>query len=233
MTTALLERIVARDRQRRGSSCACRRGARPAFSCRRQRTRSGHSCPGAGATVELGHDVAAGDGDDAGLTGLQELAVAILVVAILVVGGLFAFGAFKGTANNSVGQQTAINTLQDAHGIYANNSSTYPGTAAMVATLSASEPGYTFTNGTAVTGSKKVSISTSTDGQQVVIAASTPTGNCYYIVDNQVATPTGPVNANVPVALGTWYGYTTTGGCDATGAPAGATLAEGSWKSQW
>lgn len=170
---------------------------------------------------------------DAGLTGLQELAVAILVVAILVVGGLFAFGAFKGSANNSVGQQTAVNTLQDAHGIYANNSSTYPSTASMVATLTASEPGYTFTDGTTVTGSKKISLSTSTDGQQLAIAVPTPTGNCYYIVDNEVATPTGPVNANVPTALGTWYGYTTTGACNASTAPAGATLAEGAWKAQW
>jgi hypothetical protein len=172
-------------------------------------------------------------GDDEGLTGLQELAVAILVVAILVVGGLFAFGAFKGTANNSVGQQTAVNTMQDGHGIYANNSSAYPTTAVMVATLTSAEPGYTFANGTAVAGSKKVSISTSTDGQQLVVAASTPTGNCYYIVDNEIATPTGPVNANIPVALGTWYGYTTAGGCNATGAPAGATLEEGAWKPQW
>ncbi len=178
----------------------------------------GHARGSDGVGPATGHE------EDEGLTGLQELAVAILVVAILVVGGLFAFGAFKGTANNSVGQQTAVNTLQDAHGIYANNSSTYPSTASMVATLTSAEPGYTFTNGTAVAGSKKVSISTSTDGQQLVVAASTPTGNCYYIVDNEIATPTGPVNANVPVALGTWYGYTTTGGCNATGAPAGATL---------
>jgi hypothetical protein len=227
MTTALLERIVARDRQKKGSTGDARPAARLPNHGRSlatvNATRPGEVDAGSGAADE----------DDAGLTGLQELAVAILVVAILVVGGLFAFGAFKGTANNSVGQQTAINTLQDAHGIYANNSSTYPGTAAMVTTLSSAEPGYTFANGTAVTGSKKVSISTSTDGQQMVIAASTPTGNCYYIVDNQIATPTGPVNANVPVALGTWYGYTTTGGCGATGAPAGATLAEAAWKAQW
>jgi hypothetical protein len=221
MTTALLERIVARDRRPTGASEE------------EHVARAAAAVPDA---LDASDEVRGGDGDsdvDAGLTGLQELAVAILVVAILVVGGLFAFGAFKGTANNSVGQQTAINTLQDAHGIYANNSAAYPGTASMVTTMTTAEPGYTFANGTVVTGAKKVSISTSTDGQQLVIAASTPTGNCYYIVDNQVATPTGPVNANVPVALGTWYGYTTTGACNATAAPAGATLAEGGWKAQW
>jgi hypothetical protein len=171
--------------------------------------------------------------DDEGLTGLQELAVAILVVAILVVGGLFAFGAFKGTANNSVGQQTAVNTLQDVHGIYANNSSTYPAIASIVGTLTAAEPGYTFSNGGAVTGTKKISLAVSTGGQQLVIAASSASGNCYYVVDNQLATPTPPVNANVPTALGTWYGYTTAGACDAGAAPAGATLAEGAWGAQW
>lgn len=216
MTTALLERFLAGEFDPDDVSVAS----------------GGPLPPGPGTT-----DGPSGGGDDvdvdAGLTGLQELAVAILVVAILVVGGLFAFGAFKGTANNSVGQQTAINTLQDAHGIYANNSSTYPATAQMVATLTSAEPGFTFADGTAVAGSKKVSIATSTDGQQAVIAASSPTGNCYYIVDNQIATPTGPVDANVPVALGTWYGYTTTGACNSTAAPAGGTLVEGGWKPQW
>lgn len=225
MTTVTTERLEAVDQ-----STEPREDGADTMSPLSDESRRHASAPGVSGD---GGDEAGRDVTEAGLTGLQELAVAILVVAILVVGGLFAFGAFKGTANNSVGQQTAINTLQDAHGIYANNSSTYPATAAMVATLTSAEPGFTFANGTAVTGSKKVSIATSTDGQQVVIAASSPTGNCYYIVDNQIATPTGPVDANVPVALGTWYGYTATGACNATTAPAGATLAEGSWKPQW
>jgi hypothetical protein len=217
MTTALLERFLAGDLQ----------PTDPAEEIDAETPPPPRQAPGDHPGDDDSGEI------DAGLTGLQELAVAILVVAILVVGGLFAFGAFKGSANNSVGQQTAINTLQDAHGVYANNSSTYPATASMVTTLSSAEPGFTFVNGTAVTGSKKVSIATSTDGQQVVIAASSPTGNCYYIVDNQVGTPTGPVDANIPVALGTWYGYTTTGACNSTTAPAAATLEEGSWKPQW
>jgi type II secretory pathway pseudopilin PulG len=189
------------------------------------------------ATPGIGDDEgarrAAPTHDDAGLTGLQELAIAILVVAILVVGGLFAFGAFKGSANNSVAQQTAVNTLQDAHGLYANNSSNYPSSASIVGTLTAAEPGYTFANGNAVTGAKKISLAASSGGQQLVMAVPSASGNCYYVVDNQIATPTPPVNANIPAALGTWYGYTTTGACDAATAPAATALSENAWGAQW
>src|SRR5579863_8287237 len=117
MTTALLERIHAHDLDPDSTTEQSHGPVSPELE---------------GPMRPVRHDGGAGGDDvDAGLTGLQELAVAILVVAILVVGGLFAFGAFKGTANNSVGQQTAINTLQDAHGIYANNSSAYPATTEM------------------------------------------------------------------------------------------------------
>lgn len=180
--------------------------------------------------------------DEAGLTGLQELAIAILVVAILVVGGLFAFGAFKGSAQTSVAQQTAVNTLQDAHGLYANDSSNYPAVTSLTGTLNADEPGFTF-QGTATTAAKTISVGVSTDGQQIVIATYQPSGpNCYFIVDNQVNTPNGPVNANLPTAMGTWYGYAqvtgaagqgTVASCKASNAPSAANTAEGTWGTNW
>jgi hypothetical protein len=187
------------------------------------------------------------ESDQEGLTGLQELAVAILVVAILVVGGLFAFGAFKGSAQTSVAQQTGVSVLEDGNGAYANDSATYPAAASLVTTLGSAEPGYSFVSGaTATTTAKSVSIGVSTGataGQQLVIATYQVSGPyCYFIVDNQTKTPSGPVNANLPTAQGTWYGYSkvtgtagtgTVAACEAADAPATTGLIETKWDNQW
>jgi hypothetical protein len=192
------------------------------------------------------------ESDQEGLTGLQELAVAILVVAILVVGGLFAFGAFKGSAQTSVAQQTGVNVLEDGNGTYANDSASYPTATSLVTTLGAAEPGYSFVSGaTATTAAKSVSIGVSTGvatthataGQQLVIATYQQSGPyCYFIVDNQTATPSGPVNAHVPTAQGTWYGYSkvtgtagtgTVAACEAADAPTTTGLIETKWDNQW
>ena len=128
------------------------------------------------------------------------------------------------------GAQAALNTaLTDAKSYYEQNDQSYGDTDTLVAALVVQEPSLIWTTETSVT-SHEISVTTSADGNAIILAAESTTGNCWYIVDNAVseASATGPPWSEPGAVFdgqGTIYGEVKNVGtpptCAASAAPAG------------
>ncbi len=175
---------------------------------------------------------AAGDaGEDAGFT-LIELMVVLLILAILLAIAIPTFLGVTKSANDRAAQSNLNTALINAKAAYQTNSQTYTGV--NTATLSSAEPSLTF-QAAASTGQAVISMSVSSDGNGVVLAGFSKSGNCWYLVDNaqavtQTTAPYGATatasgsttagNLALPTAAGTSYaeakGDATTGDCSAS-----------------
>ncbi len=170
-------------------------------------------------------------GPDAGFT-LIELMVVLLILAILLAIAIPTFLGVTKSANDRAAQSNLNTALINAKAAYQTNSQTYTGV--NTATLSSAEPSLTF-QAAASTGQAVISMSVSSDGNGVVLAGFSKSGNCWYLVDNAkavtqttapygaTATASGSTTAGalaLPTAAGTSYaeakGDATTGDCSAS-----------------
>jgi hypothetical protein len=129
--------------------------------------------------------------------------------------------------------QSHLNTaLTNAKALYQSDSQSFPASAPMVAELATAEPMLTFTTGPSVS-STMISVTTSSDGNAIILSAQATTGNCWYFVDNVGGPETGSPPWSTPGAVfvdaGTNYGEVKNTGvaptCQASSAPAGANSA--------
>jgi type IV pilus assembly protein PilA len=173
---------------------------------------------------------AAGDiGEDAGFT-LIELMVVLLILAILLAIAIPTFLGVTKSANDRAAQSNLNTALINAKAQYQSNSQSYgtavtgpANSAAMVTALTTAEPSLTFQQ-IASTAQNIVSVSVSADGNGVVLASYSKSGNCWYLVDSpQVITATNSASTTAPYpASGTATG-TTAGAVSATNPPQYAT----------
>jgi type IV pilus assembly protein PilA len=186
-------------------------------------------------------DGAVDAGDDAGFT-LIELMVVLLIMAILLAIAIPTFLGVTKSANDRASQANLNTTLVDAKAAYQSAGQTYgSGTtgavnsAAMVTSLASAEGSLGFlagANGTSAattsagaaatagsSGSQSViSVAVSADGNGIVLADWSKSGNCWYIIDNaQAITTTNTANTTAP------YGATATATATA-GTAAGLSL---------
>jgi type IV pilus assembly protein PilA len=134
---------------------------------------------------------AAGDiGEDAGFT-LIELMVVLLILAILLAIAIPTFLGVTKSANDRAAQSNLNTGIINAKAAYQTNSQSYgaPNTI-NAATLASAEPSLQFVNGTAGTSTGAstsqgiISVAVSSDGNGVVLAAYSKSGNCWYEIDN-------------------------------------------------
>ena len=135
---------------------------------------------------------------------LIELMVVVLIIAILLAIAIPTFLGARKRANDRAAQSSLRNSLTAAKTIY-TDSQNY--TNATTTELNAQEPNITHVAaGTASTGFKEVSVSTTADSYAA--AAKSKTGTCFYI--KEVATG------------GTTYGKSDTDACTGTQAVSSA-----------
>jgi type IV pilus assembly protein PilA len=163
-------------------------------------------------------------GADAGFT-LIELMVVLLILAILLAIAIPTFLGVTKSANDRAAQSNANTAFVNAKAAFQQNSQSYAGSAALVASLITAEPSLSFIAGstTALTTAQAqstVTVTSAGDGNAVVLAVlSKSTGNCWYLVDNTTSeasslNPTVPWSTNtttnvatsIPTAAGTYYG---------------------------
>jgi type IV pilus assembly protein PilA len=170
--------------------------------------------------------------------------VVLLILAILLAIAIPTFLGVTKSANDRAVQSNLNTAFVNAKAAFQQNSQSYAGSAALVASLTTAEPSLSFITGatalTSGTAQSTVSITTSTDGGAVILAGlAKGTGNCWYIVDNTVSESTGQTTYSIPwsstatatytattfpATAGTWYGEwknATTGSCDAVTPPTG------------
>ena len=183
---------------------------------------------------------------------LIELAVVLMVIAILLA---IAIPTLLGTAKaaRDRGAQTNLNTaLMTSNNVFQTNGQSFGiGTTAqyaqfgrnMASSLSSQQPGLAFTTSTSMSPSN-ISLSVSRGGNGIVLADRSPSGTCWYAIDNSRpistinsantkapygATPTTSPKTGTARALslvfptsvaGTWYaevtGDTTAADCSAS-----------------
>ena len=166
-------------------------------------------------------DGAGESGADAGFT-LIELMVVLLIMAILLAIAIPTFLGVSGSANDRASQSNLNTALTNAKSYYDSSSQTYgtDGGAAAVTALGTQEPSLKWTTG-ASTVPNQISVSTQTDGNGIVLASQSKTGECWYLVDNAVAESAAPTGAT---ASGTFYGVAKTTTCSASAVNTGATF---------
>ena len=160
-------------------------------------------------------------GEDAGFT-LIELMVVLLILAILLAIAIPTFLGVTKSANDRAAQSNINTAFVNAKASFQQNSQSYATSATLVAALTTAEPSLSFITGNVTTGTAQstVSVTTSSDGNSVIMAVlSKSTDNCWYLVDNTQAQST---TANVP-----WTGSTFAPGSPNTGT--GFPTQQGSW----
>jgi len=165
---------------------------------------------------------------EAGFT-LIELMVVLLIIAILLAIAIPTFLGVTSSANDRAAQSNLTNALTESSAVYQANSQSYTGITA--STLSGSAPEFSWTTG-ACTASTANCVSftvsdaaVSGDGQVLVLADASKTGECWYAVSVQ-ATPSSSVGwfaANQPLAdmssplkAGTYYYKHSANSCTAS-----------------
>ena len=110
---------------------------------------------------------------------LIELMVVVLIIAILLAIAIPTFLGAQNKANDRDAQSSLRNTLTNAKAIF-SDSQDY--TKATTTELGNSEPGLSYVlDATGSTAAKMVSVATSTS--QIIIAAHSKSGQCFYIKD--------------------------------------------------
>ena len=128
--------------------------------------------------------------------------VVLLILAILLAIAIPTFLGVTKSANDRASQSNLNTAVVNAKAAYQTNSQSYTGVNTQ--TLSSAERSLTFTTGVS-TASGVISMSVSLDGNGVVLAALSKSGNCWYQVDNPNAiTATNSANTTAP------YGATAT-----------------------
>ncbi len=179
-------------------------------------------------------------GVDAGFT-LIELMVVLLIMAILLAIAIPTFLGVSGSANDRAAQSNLNTALTNAKSYYDSNQQTY-GTdngATAVLALTTQEPSVKWQTA-ASTSSGIISVYTATDGNGIILAAESKTGECWYLVDNAVNEGASPgaddavisTLANGADAPGTWYGVAKTTTCNAAVPNTGAKFQGGSTGAQ-
>ena len=135
------------------------------------------------------------DREDEGFT-LIELMVVVLIIAILLAIAIPTFLGVTKSANDRASQSNLNTALINAKAQYQSGGQTYgtlatagSNAAALVPILSSAEGALTFTT-TNSTAQSVVSVSASTDGKGIVLAAYSKSGNCFYLIDNAQAIST-------------------------------------------
>ena len=147
-----------------------------------------------------------GVGEDAGFT-LIELMVVLLILAILLAIAIPTFLGVTKSANDRASQSNLNTALVNAKAQYQTGGQTYfiggaQNNGSFVTSLQSAEPALGFVNGAAGTTAQTVlpvpagttngssgnqsviSLNTSIDGNGIVLAAYSKSGNCWYVVDN-------------------------------------------------
>lgn len=122
---------------------------------------------------------------------LIELMVVVMIIGILIAIAVPTFLGARERAQNRAAQSNLRNAMANAKTIYTDNQ-TYAG--ASVTAMTAAEPSLTFQLGSSA-GPKEIDVGTGT-ATQIILAAKSAAGNCYYIRDNVDTT-----SAN----KGTWF----------------------------
>jgi type IV pilus assembly protein PilA len=152
---------------------------------------------------------AASTGGDAGFT-LIELMVVLLILAILLAIAIPTFLGVTKSANDRASQSNLNTALLNAKARYQTSGQTYgslatagSNAAALVPILSSAEGALSFTT-TNSTAQSVISVSASTDGSGIVLAAYSKSGNCFYVVDNgQAVSTTNTATTFTPYGTGT------------------------------
>ena len=180
-----------------------------------------------------------GTGDD-GFT-LIELMVVLLIMAILLAIAIPTFLGVKGGAQDRAAQSNLETALQNAKAVYANNSGSYGlSAAAIVNSLTSSEPSMTFVNDAtappATNPQNTISVGVDITGNAIIVVTKSQAGDCWGIETNETSATPGTVASGggawpttTPVA-GTQYIVYKGAACDAD--VAAASVAGGS-SSGW
>ncbi len=187
----------------------------------------GAARPSVGGSVPRWSD-RAGEASDAGFT-LVEMLLVLLVMGILLAIAIPIFLGTTSAADDRSAQTNLVTAFTDAKSQFQENGQTYVGTGSLVSSLGKAQLDLQFQPGYSDSLSD-ISVSVSSDGNGVVLAAYSVPGNCFYIVDNSQAlvppvssadpylgTPPGssqPASVHGPIALPTGVGtfYVTVAG---------------------
>ena len=196
--------------------------ARPDASARHTRRNE----PVVSSVIERLNDrrSAAGEtGEDAGFT-LIELMVVLLILAILLAIAIPTFLGVTKSANDRAAQSNLNTAVINAKAAYQTNSQSYTGVDTN--TLSSAEPSLTFTTGNS-SASGVISMSVAKDGNGVVLAALSKSGNCWYQIDNPNAiTATNSANTTAPYGASPTASGSTAAGALVFTTAAGTTYGE-------
>jgi type IV pilus assembly protein PilA len=137
-----------------------------------------------------------GTGDD-GFT-LIELMVVLLIMAILLAIAIPTFLGVKGGAQDRAAQSNLETALQNAKAVYANNSGSYGlSAAAIVNSLTSSEPSLTFVNDAtappATNPQNTISVGVDITGNAIIVVTKSQAGDCWGIETNEVTAQPGNV----------------------------------------
>ena len=140
---------------------------------------------------------------------LIELLVVLLIIGILLAIAIPTFLSVTKTANNTASQANLQTALTGADTFYTANNQTYSNIMTFntsVSTITAIDTGLSFVT-TYSSKSNIISLASSGSSGWLVLASYAPgTKDCWIIVDQKSAQPSGNVAGNTNLATGTYYG---------------------------
>ena len=140
---------------------------------------------------------------------LIELLVVLLIIGILLAIAIPTFLSVTKTANNTASQANLQTALTGADTFYTANNQTYSNIMTFntsVSTITAIDTGLSFV-ATYSSKSNIISLASSGPSGWLVLASYAPgTKDCWIIVDQKSAQPSGNVAGNTNLATGTYYG---------------------------
>jgi len=140
---------------------------------------------------------------------LIELLVVLLIIGILLAIAIPTFLSVTKTANNTASQANLQTALTGADTFYTANNQTYSNIMTFntsVSTITAIDTGLSFV-ATYSSKSNIISLASSGSSGWLVLASYAPgTKDCWIIVDQKSAQPSGNVAGNTNLATGTYYG---------------------------
>lgn len=124
---------------------------------------------------------------------LIELMVVVLIMGILMAIAIPTFLSTTNGANKSAATSNLTNALTDAKAFYDNNNQSYGATtgAALLASLSASEPNFSFVTTGNPTEGNGVGIVVVSSSQMILSAQAKGTNTCYYLRDTESGSSVG------------------------------------------